>query len=343
MSDASIETKMVGKYKEGKISLQNIHNEWKKRRACRKWRRVHFGVIGSFGGSRPNEVMGHLDEGPSLNLEQEVEDKLSHYDFGCNIGTLCPKISHPVISKTRSMDTDCNVRRAERRELVLQAHEPARLFMLRGDTRVGNGVDLQLFCGDIVGFMKTHDGLGDSTRWLVDCGGVRGLVLASLLTPYPKKRHYSTHDGASREGTSPRTPRRGFVKTPSDYNNTSSQTSLNPMNPTPRGSPPISKGFGGSCNQESVIPIETRSMQACVASQGTTHFVAAYPFQADGSGQLSLVAGQQVRLKRSHDLSGNPEWWFVESNGSDGFVPSAYLVATNSPKQQHRPYPHQKQ
>uniref|UniRef100_A0A8C4QZZ8 Uncharacterized protein n=1 Tax=Eptatretus burgeri TaxID=7764 RepID=A0A8C4QZZ8_EPTBU len=176
-------------------------------------------------------------------------------------------------------------RRAERRELVFQAHEPSRLYVLRANTWVGNGVDLQLLCGDIVGFLKAHDGSGCSARWLVDCGGI-------------DHKRYIIPKGRGSSGL---------------HHPKSAPSPFSPLNLHPGWIRP-------------------------------SHFrLATYPFQADGPRQMDLIAGQHVHLKRSHDVSGNPEWWLVESNGSDGFVPRAYLVAANSPRHQQSPYPHQKQ
>lgn len=56
---------------------------------------------------------------------------------------------------------------------------------------------------------------------------------------------------------------------------------------------------------------------------------AAYSFTARGNHEVSLQAGQPVRVLEPHDKRGNPEWNLVEVvSGQRGYVPSNYLTYT---------------
>ncbi|XP_060784026.1 rho guanine nucleotide exchange factor 37 [Neoarius graeffei] len=53
---------------------------------------------------------------------------------------------------------------------------------------------------------------------------------------------------------------------------------------------------------------------------------AGYDFTARSSHELSLRAGEPVRVLESHDKRGNAEWSLVEVRGQKGYVPSNYLT-----------------
>lgn len=55
--------------------------------------------------------------------------------------------------------------------------------------------------------------------------------------------------------------------------------------------------------------------------------MAAYTFTARGSHEVSVQAGEPVRVLEPHDKRGNPEWTLVETgSGQRGYVPSNYLT-----------------
>ncbi|XP_008579131.1 PREDICTED: rho guanine nucleotide exchange factor 37 [Galeopterus variegatus] len=62
-----------------------------------------------------------------------------------------------------------------------------------------------------------------------------------------------------------------------------------------------------------------------------TQVVAAYPFVARSSHEVSLQAGQPVTIVEAQDKKGNPEWSLVEVNGQRGYVPSSFLARAPSP------------
>ncbi|MGH0181468.1 UNVERIFIED_CONTAM: hypothetical protein FKN15_006911 [Acipenser sinensis] len=54
--------------------------------------------------------------------------------------------------------------------------------------------------------------------------------------------------------------------------------------------------------------------------------LAGYDFSARGSHELSLQAGEPVKVLEPHDKRGSPEWSLVEARGQRGYAPSNYLM-----------------
>lgn len=64
-----------------------------------------------------------------------------------------------------------------------------------------------------------------------------------------------------------------------------------------------------------------------VMSQPCFQVLAAYDFTARGNHEVSVRAGEPVRVLEPHDKRGNPEWSLVEARGGlRGYVPSNYLT-----------------
>ncbi|XP_059202641.1 rho guanine nucleotide exchange factor 37 [Centropristis striata] len=79
-----------------------------------------------------------------------------------------------------------------------------------------------------------------------------------------------------------------------------------------------------------------------VMSQPCFQVLAAYDFTARGNHEVSVRAGEPVRVLEAHDKRGNPEWSLVEARGGKrGYVPSNYLTITpmgTGPPGTHQPY-----
>uniref|UniRef100_A0A3B4TRM5 Rho guanine nucleotide exchange factor 37 n=1 Tax=Seriola dumerili TaxID=41447 RepID=A0A3B4TRM5_SERDU len=79
-----------------------------------------------------------------------------------------------------------------------------------------------------------------------------------------------------------------------------------------------------------------------VMSQPCFQVMAAYDFIARGNHEVSMRAGEPVRVLEHHDKRGNPEWSLVEVKGGQrGYVPSNYLAIMPmgmGPPGCHQPY-----
>ena len=51
-----------------------------------------------------------------------------------------------------------------------------------------------------------------------------------------------------------------------------------------------------------------------------------FSFSAGGVGEMSVTKGDRVCVKQKHDESGSCEWWLIQFNRKEGFVPAAYLT-----------------
>lgn len=84
------------------------------------------------------------------------------------------------------------------------------------------------------------------------------------------------------------------------------------------------------------------SQQLRVMSQPCFQVLAAYDFTARGNHEVSVRAGEPVRVLEPHDKRGNPEWSLVEARGGQrGYVPSNYLAIMpvgTAPPRSYFPY-----
>ena len=55
------------------------------------------------------------------------------------------------------------------------------------------------------------------------------------------------------------------------------------------------------------------------------YYRAVYGFQARSDIEISVAEGQVVPVLQQHDLDGNPDWWLIEVDGNQGYVPANYL------------------
>ncbi|XP_028272438.1 rho guanine nucleotide exchange factor 37 [Parambassis ranga] len=99
----------------------------------------------------------------------------------------------------------------------------------------------------------------------------------------------------------------------------------------PTDDPPPSPGFNltlpqgtSGIRRHSYTP---ESQPLRVVSQPCFRVLAAYDFTARGNHEVTVRAGEPVRVLEPHDKRGNPEWSLVEVRGGQrGYVPSNYLT-----------------
>lgn len=174
----------------------------------------------------------------------------------------------------------------KRLKILLLKHRPEKIYQLSGPVVGARDLDLTLTKGELVAVVSEMDTRGDRRRWLVDAGGPRGYVPASKLVRY---QHVP-------QETPPPSPSPCLTATlPAPANRRHSYTTT-----------PPSPGFS----------IATPVYQV----------YAGYDFTARGSHELSLRAGEPVRVLEPHDKRGNSEWSLVEARGHKGYVPSNYLA-----------------
>ena len=77
----------------------------------------------------------------------------------------------------------------------------------------------------------------------------------------------------------------------------------------------------------SVLPhTNLANPQSTVSSESAEIvYILEYDFEALNAGELGAKEGQIVKCLITHDQKGNPEWWLVEYDGQQGYVPRDYL------------------
>ncbi|CAM9573624.1 unnamed protein product [Lampetra fluviatilis] len=87
----------------------------------------------------------------------------------------------------------------------------------------------------------------------------------------------------------------------------------------------------GTGAEEARIPIRSQSLQdeqwdCSTHKEGQQVYYAVYAFEARGAEEMSLRTRQRVRIVQFRDASGNQDWWLVESEGRQGYVPATYIA-----------------
>ena len=153
--------------------------------------------------------------------------------------------------------------------------------------------------GTAVNVCRTCDSKGNSEWWLVEQGGRKGYIPQAFLIKEVEleKSHRPIETGLP-------LPAQEILLNMDSNNNRHSTQSFQHIT------------YESSDKLVDLNPIE------CVEN---TTFIVEYNFEAINPGELTVCEGQVVRLIRKHDSKGNNEWWFVEYNGKQGFVPQDYF------------------
>ncbi|KAK1343452.1 hypothetical protein QTO34_016232 [Cnephaeus nilssonii] len=189
---------------------------------------------------------------------------------------------------------------AERQvQALLTKYGPGKLYQVTSNTSGSRTLDLSLPRGQIVALLQNKDTKGNSSRWLVDTGGVEKVACSQLAFAMS-------------------TGHRGYVPA----------GKLEPYQIVPREEK-LRGQAGPREDSRHPTPEPTAALVAAVPTG--TQVVAMYPFVARNSHEVSLQAGQPVTVLEAPDKKGNPEWSLVEVDGRRGYVPSSFLARAPSP------------
>ncbi|KAL2089228.1 hypothetical protein ACEWY4_016127 [Coilia grayii] len=182
----------------------------------------------------------------------------------------------------------------KRLKALTDRHGLDKIYQLTGPVVGARDLDLTLSKGELVAVVSQMDTRGDRRRWLVDAGGPRGYVPSCKLVRFEQVAPVTPPPSQVARETPPASPCLSATL-PAHGNRRHSYHSA-----------PASPGFN----------IATPSYQV----------YAGYDFTARGSHELSLRAGEPVRVLEPNDKRGNAEWSLVEVRGHKGYVPSNYLA-----------------
>ncbi|XP_051927988.1 rho guanine nucleotide exchange factor 37 isoform X2 [Hippocampus zosterae] len=177
----------------------------------------------------------------------------------------------------------------QRLQQLTNKHSSDKIYQVLSAVVGTRDLDLNLAKGELVAVISQADTRGDKRRWLVDAGGRRGYAPASRLIRYHQA-----------EEEPPPSPHLNLPQGDCGIRRHSYTTELQRTTPTAAG-----VAFSQPCFQ----------------------VFAAYGFTARGNHEVSVAAGEPVRVLEPHDKRGNREWSLVEVRGRQrGYVPSNYLA-----------------
>ncbi|XP_066278055.1 dynamin-binding protein-like isoform X3 [Branchiostoma lanceolatum] len=169
----------------------------------------------------------------------------------------------------------------------LQARYPGSLYKATKQHTPAQPMDLSVAEGDLIGVIKQQDPMGGQDRWFVDNGEQKGLVPSSCLTPVAEAPPSSSATAAP---------------------------DVDLLGPEPSETPP---SYDPSAGDYESAGVDTE--------QTTYQYYAEYGFSARAETELTIHEGQVVTVLQPYDLQGNPEWWLVQHEGGQGYVPANYL------------------
>ncbi|XP_061644162.1 rho guanine nucleotide exchange factor 37 isoform X2 [Phyllopteryx taeniolatus] len=182
----------------------------------------------------------------------------------------------------------------QRLRLLTDKHGSDKIYRVLSAAAGGRDLDLTLAKGELVAVIGRADTRGDGRRWLVDAGGRRGYAPASRLIRY--------HGAEEEEEEEPP--------------------------PSPHLSLPQSASSARRHSYAAELPRHATTTTAAALGRPCFQVFAAYGFAARGNCEVSMAAGEPVRVLEPHDKRGNREWSLVEVRGRQrGYVPSNYLAA----------------
>ncbi|XP_063044799.1 rho guanine nucleotide exchange factor 37 isoform X2 [Engraulis encrasicolus] len=214
-------------------------------------------------------------------------------EAGLCLETLCQSVQDelnaPIVQPLSSPSQ-------KRLKALVERHGPDKIYQLTAPVVGARDLDLTLEKGELVAMVSQMDTRGDRRRWLVDAGGPRGYVPSSKLMRFQQV--------AAAVAFPPQVVRE-----------------------MPPASPYLSATLPAPSNRRHTCHSAPPSPGFNVAAGNyLTQVYAGYDFTARGNHELSLRAGEPVRVLEPHDKRGNAEWSLVEARGQKGYVPSNYLA-----------------
>ena len=165
-------------------------------------------------------------------------------------------------------------------------------FIAEDDTELSAGE------GVIVTVIRKCDKTGNQDWWLVECDSKRGYIPASFMEEINSS---NTID----------------EKLPSVNNSVEETLRKSSFQDSLSSNPKLNSNKNSNLDSE---------LNANSHHDFTEYYGLEYDFEALNKGELSVLEGQIVKIIRKHDSKGNPEWWLVEHEGMQGYVPNNYLL-----------------
>lgn len=203
--------------------------------------------------------------------------------------------------------------------------------------------------GTVVNVLRKCDKTGNPEWWLVEQNGRKGYIPQAFLGEEKRTRSFSDLNFSvnGRLKQEPLIP----IRNTSDITNADkSETSQNihVSNTTSDEGENVSVDSNMVSNvikadNDNRLDVDSRSListasdvapsfKSSVTSDGepaydnVSHYAVEYDFEALHQGELSVKEGTVLTVLQKYDQKGNEEWWYVEYDGQQGYVPRDYLV-----------------
>nr|CAB3239231.1 dynamin-binding protein-like [Phallusia mammillata] len=202
----------------------------------------------------------------------------------------------------------------ENRNLLISKFSPESLYVANQQWQPNNEVDLHCNVNELLAVMKKQDPMGNTDRWFVDSGVVKGFVPVKILSPYTQPTYDSVysppHDACP-------------------YTNVSSPSTLHIPDTETAGSNVSSNSSQHSSALQDPYSDEDEMLDDLEYGEIShkQYYRVEYDFTARSTLELSVKSGEILTLIVSRDLEGNEEWWLMSnSSGHQGYVPSNYMI-----------------
>ena len=172
------------------------------------------------------------------------------------------------------------------------------LRVLKFDFLAEDDTELSADEGVIVTVIRKCDKTGNQDWWLVEYDSKRGYIPASFMEEINSS---NTID----------------EKLPSVNNSVEETLRKSSFQDSLSSNPKLNSNKNSNLDSE---------LNANSHHNFTEYYGLEYDFEALNKGELSVLEGQIVKIIRKHDSKGNPEWWLVEHEGKQGYVPNNYLL-----------------
>ena len=167
--------------------------------------------------------------------------------------------------------------------------------------------ELSVNKNNVVRVLQNHDAFGHSEWWKVEHNGKIGFVPSSFLAPHSMVPLTSSTNLIGKGGAPNISGQTGSPR--ANQTNIVSSTDKTSMSPnTSQTSMVLKSGQTGNGNLVNMVEYFVR-----------------YDFEPHGPSELGVVTGELVRVLEESDSSGSKDWWLVEAQGKQGYVPASYL------------------
>ncbi|XP_011304837.1 dynamin-binding protein-like [Fopius arisanus] len=244
-------------------------------------------------------------------------NQISRFSFaGVN-----PKVECPTVEVSNQNEKD--------KKTLMGKYHRNSLFVVKDKVVSTSSFDLGAARGTVVAVIKRQDPMGDTTRWLVDNGSVKGFIHNSSLEPIPQPRSPQNNNDVADYGNVPgdlmsldspvKEIKENLISLDSPIKQSSSSISLQNS---------LYENLGDD-NENQRVGVQQSRYQ----NLGKEFYYAEFNFEGGIPGTLPAKRGRVLKLIRPHDEKGNGEWWLMEDrDGCSGYFPKNYLLPLESNK-----------